>query len=146
APGCVIGAPFSGGPPPPGAPGPRATREGVIPPAAITDRAKRRSTCTKARHPAGLLVSRSSAARSDQRRISARSAPGSHVDKRAGDRSRRRHRGRDQVGAALVALAALEIAVRRRGTALARLEFVGIHRKAHRAARLAPFEARLDED
>jgi hypothetical protein len=44
------------------------------------------------------------------------------------------------------ALAALEIAVRGRGAALARLELVGIHRQAHRAARLAPLEAGLAED
>src|SRR5690349_404618 len=43
-------------------------------------------------------------------------------------------------------LAALEIAVRGRGTALFRRQLVRIHGKAHRAARLAPFEARLDED
>ena len=41
---------------------------------------------------------------------------------------------------------AFEIAVRGRGAALARLELVGVHREAHRAARLAPFEAGLDED
>ena len=50
------------------------------------------------------------------------------------------------MGAALVALAALEIAVRGRGAALARRELVGVHRQAHRAARLAPFEAGGEED
>src|SRR5215471_6560565 len=48
--------------------------------------------------------------------------------------------------AALVALAALEIAVRGRGAALARRELVRVHGEAHRAARLAPLEAGLDED
>src|SRR5690348_14574687 len=48
--------------------------------------------------------------------------------------------------AAAAALPALEIAVGRRGAALARLELVGVHREAHRATRLAPFEAGFDED
>src|SRR5262249_36880521 len=53
---------------------------------------------------------------------------------------------RDQMGAALVALAALEIAVRGRGAALAGRELVGIHRQTHRAAGLAPFESGTDEN
>src|SRR5262245_12066638 len=69
-----------------------------------------------------------------------------HINKMPGDRRCRRHRGRHEMGAALVALAAFEVAVRGRGAALARCELVGIHRKAHGAARLAPFEAGLDED
>src|SRR6202051_4475414 len=68
------------------------------------------------------------------------------IDEMAGDCPGRRHRGRHQMGAALKTLAAFEIAVRGRGAALFRVELVGIHRKAHRAARLAPFEAGLDED
>ena len=44
------------------------------------------------------------------------------------------------------ALAAFEIAVRRRRAALARLQPVGVHRQAHRAARLAPFEAGVAEN
>src|SRR5579862_7630908 len=44
------------------------------------------------------------------------------------------------------ALPAFEIAVRGRGAMLAREQLVGIHRKAHRAARLAPLKARRDED
>ena len=39
------------------------------------------------------------------------------------------------------ALPALEVAIRGRGAALARLEPVGVHAEAHRAARLAPLEA-----
>src|SRR4051794_39131360 len=50
------------------------------------------------------------------------------------------------MGATLVALAAFEIAARRRGAALAGPELVGIHRKAHRATRFAPVEACLDEN
>src|SRR3954470_11099620 len=50
------------------------------------------------------------------------------------------------MGAALGALAALEIAARGRGAALAGPELVGIHRKTHRTAGLAPVEASVDED
>jgi hypothetical protein len=50
------------------------------------------------------------------------------------------------MGAALVALAALEIAIGGRSAALTRLGPVGIHRKAHRATRFAPVEAGRDED
>src|SRR3981189_2093494 len=74
------------------------------------------------------------------------SAPGANVDELAGDRGGGGHRGRHQMGAALVALAALEIAVRGRGAALARLELVRVHGEAHGATGLAPFEAGGDED
>src|SRR3954447_11301598 len=50
------------------------------------------------------------------------------------------------MGAALVALAPFEIAVRGGGATLARRELVGIHRQTHGATGLAPFEAGLDED
>src|SRR3569623_3526581 len=50
------------------------------------------------------------------------------------------------MGAALEALTALEVTVRGRSATLFRRQLVGIHRKAHRAARLAPLEAGLDED
>src|SRR3954465_4585653 len=49
------------------------------------------------------------------------------------------------MGAALKTLAALEIAVRSRGTALAGRELVGIHRKAHRATGFTPVEAGFAE-
>ena len=54
--------------------------------------------------------------------------------------------GRDEVGAPAAALAALEVAVRGRGAALARLEDVGVHAQAHRAAGDAPVEAGGPED
>src|SRR5258708_18237876 len=73
------------------------------------------------------------------------STPAPHIDELAGDRGCRRHGRRHQMRAAFIALAALEIAVRGRGAALAGLEFVGIHGEAHRAAGLAPVEAGLDE-
>src|SRR5260221_7605739 len=63
-----------------------------------------------------------------------------------GDRRRCRHRWRNQMRAALVALAALEVAVRGRGATLLGLELVRIHAKAHRAAGLAPVEARRLEN
>src|SRR3984957_13330008 len=72
--------------------------------------------------------------------------PFPHVDEMPRDRRGGRHGRRDQVGAALVALAPLEIAVRGRGAAFAGIELVGIHREAHRAAGLAPLEAGFDED
>src|SRR6266478_108920 len=68
-----------------------------------------------------------------------------HIDKSAGDRRGRRHRGRHEMGAAFVALTALEIAIRRRGAALAGIELVWVHGKAHGAAGLAPVEARFQK-
>ena len=63
-----------------------------------------------------------------------------------GHRRCRGHRGADQVGAAAVALPALEVAVAGGRAALAGLQPVGVHRQAHRAARLPPFEAGGFED
>src|SRR6185312_7378375 len=61
------------------------------------------------------------------------------VRRRMGVAPRRRgHGGADEVGAPARALPAFEIAVAGRGAALARLQAVGVHRQAHRAARLAP--------
>src|SRR5882757_6039044 len=68
------------------------------------------------------------------------------IDKVPRDCRCRRHGRRYQMGAALKALAALEIAVRGRGAALFGVELVGIHRQTHRAARLAPVESGFDED
>src|SRR4051812_9916110 len=73
-------------------------------------------------------------------------SPLPHIDEMPGDRGSRRHGWRDEVGAALESLTALEITVRGRSAALFRRELVGVHRKTHRAARFAPFEAGLDED
>src|SRR3954447_15840190 len=56
----------------------------------------------------------------------------------APDRRRGGHRHRDQVGAATLALATLEVAVGGRRAALPRLERVGVHAQAHGAARAAP--------
>jgi hypothetical protein len=50
------------------------------------------------------------------------------------------------VGATTLALAALEVAVRRRRRALARRELVGVHAQAHRAARRAPLGPGRGED
>src|SRR5262249_21749420 len=68
--------------------------------------------------------------------LNARLIPLAYVDEMTGDRGRGGHRRRHQVGAALVALATLEIAVRGRGAALARREFVWVHGEAHGTAGL----------
>src|SRR3954468_6846654 len=72
--------------------------------------------------------------------------PVSDVHKVAGTRRRCRHCGRDQVRASAAALAAFEVAIRRRGTPLAGRELVRVHRQTHAAARLAPFETGILED
>ena len=64
----------------------------------------------------------------------------------AGDRRGGGHRGRDQVRAAALALPALEVPVRGGGAPLARLQDVGVHPEAHRAARAPPVESGVDED
>src|ERR1035441_10650163 len=52
----------------------------------------------------------------------------------------------DEVGATAASLASLEVAVRGGGAALPRLQDVGVHAEAHRAAGHPPVEARLGED
>src|ERR1700704_6007505 len=69
-----------------------------------------------------------------------------HVGEMAGDGRRDSHRRAEQVGAHAAALAADEVAVRGRGDALAGEAGIAVHADAHRAARLAPFEAGLAED
>ena len=70
----------------------------------------------------------------------------------AGDGRRAGHGGgggdqrRDQVGAAALALPALEVAVGRRRAALPRGQLVGVHAQAHRAAGVPPLGAGLLED
>src|ERR1700679_949301 len=59
-----------------------------------------------------------------------------YVDDVSRDGGRSGHRRAHQMGFAASSLAALEVAIRRRGTALSRLEDVVVHREAHRAARL----------
>ena len=59
----------------------------------------------------------------------------------AGDRGGGGDGGGDEVGAAAAALAALEVAVARARRPLAGGQLVGVHRQAHRAARLAPVGA-----
>src|ERR1700680_303872 len=72
--------------------------------------------------------------------------PVPHVDEMPGYCRGGGHGRRNEMRAALVALAALEVAVRGRGATLAGIELVGIHGEAHRAAGLAPLEAGLDEN
>ena len=69
-----------------------------------------------------------------------------HVHEVTGDGRRRRHRRTDQMGATALPLAALEVAVRGRGAALPGSSRSAVHRQAHRAARLAPLEARLAKE
>ena len=66
----------------------------------------------------------------------------SRLDRRGGDH----HRAHQDGAPGRAALAALEVAVRRRRAELVADELVGVHREAHRAARLAPFEAGVAED
>src|ERR1700732_5019200 len=56
------------------------------------------------------------------------------------------HYWADQVGAAVFALAAFEIAVGGAGGALVRWEDVGVHADAHAAACVAPFESGFAEN
>src|ERR1700744_2712477 len=72
--------------------------------------------------------------------------PVADVDEVPGDRGGCRHLRRDEVGAAAAPLAALEVAVRGRGAALAGGEDVGVHAEAHRAAGGAPVEPGGPED
>src|SRR5262245_51006257 len=72
--------------------------------------------------------------------------PLAHIDEVPGNRSRSSHCRRHEMRAALVTLPPLEIAVRRRGAALAREQLVWVHRKAHRTTRFAPLEAGSLED
>ncbi len=59
------------------------------------------------------------------------SMPLPDINEVAGDCRRRRHRGRDGMGAAPKTLPALKIAVRGRGAALVGRETVGVHGEAH---------------
>src|SRR5205809_6392808 len=58
----------------------------------------------------------------------------------AGDRGGGGHDRADEVRAAVLALAALKIAVRRAGAALVRRQDVGVHADDHAAAGVAPLE------
>src|SRR6059058_3805655 len=69
-----------------------------------------------------------------------------HVGDRAGDGRGRSTCRACQMGARLRPLPADKIAVGGRDRALARRDGFSVGGKAHRAARLAPFKARLDED
>src|SRR6185369_12157521 len=68
------------------------------------------------------------------------------VDEVTLDRSRSGHRRAHEMRAAASALTAFEVAVAGGRAALAGLQPIGVHRQAHRAARLAPLEAGRLED
>src|SRR5262249_36932111 len=74
------------------------------------------------------------------------STPLAHIDKMARDGRRSRHRRRNEVRAASIALASFEVAVGSRGAAFAGLELVRIHGEAHRAPRLAPLKTGFDKN
>src|SRR5439155_6811341 len=80
------------------------------------------------------------------RPASRRSSPLPDVDEMPLDGSGRGHLRRDEMRTAPAPLATLEVAVRRRGAALAGLKDVGVYAQAHRAARHAPVEAGVAED
>src|SRR5215831_7769651 len=69
-----------------------------------------------------------------------------HVGEPGGDRGGRGHRRRHQMSARALALAPLEVAIRRRRHALAGGRRLAVHPDAHRAAGFAPLEAGLAED
>src|SRR5437764_318705 len=75
-----------------------------------------------------------------------RLGPSSNVDEVALDRRRRGHHRAYEMRTAARALASLEVAVGGRGATLSRRKTVRVHAEAHRAAGLAPFEARFAED
>src|SRR5271163_2128432 len=74
------------------------------------------------------------------------SLPLPYIDKMSRNRRRRRHRGTHEMSPAALALPPFEVAIRRAGASLARLQHVGIHREAHAASRLAPLEAGFPEN
>src|SRR6266487_7056191 len=78
--------------------------------------------------------------------LSISSPPATHVDEVSRHRGRGGHFRAHKMGAAARALPSLEIAVRGRGAALARLQAIGVHAQAHRAPRFAPLEAGVLED
>ena len=73
-------------------------------------------------------------------------ADGLRVDEVAGESGGGGEGRADEVRAPALPLAALEVAVRRRRAALARLKDVRVHAQAHRAAGAAPLEAGGRED
>src|SRR4051812_24575496 len=78
--------------------------------------------------------------------IASISAPLPDVDEASLHSRRGGHLRADQVGAAAGALASLEVAVRGRGAAFARLQDVRVHPEAGGATRLPPLETRRLED
>src|SRR3990172_6297257 len=70
----------------------------------------------------------------------------SNIHEMPGDSRGGRHRRAHEVRTTAGALASLEIAVRRRGAALARFEPVGVHGQTHRASRFTPFETGVREN
>src|SRR6266404_5216382 len=78
--------------------------------------------------------------------LRARQSECTYIGDASGDGRRSRHRRAGKVGASARPLPADEIAVRGGDAALSGRDRVAVHRQAHRAAGLAPFEAGLEED
>src|ERR1700681_1518131 len=72
--------------------------------------------------------------------------PVAYVGKVPRDRRRRRHHRTHQVGASAAPLPSFKIAVAGGGTALTRLQDIGIHSQAHRASRFTPLEAGIQKN
>src|SRR6476661_8273015 len=68
-----------------------------------------------------------------------------HIHQPSGNRGSGRHSRTHEMGAAALALPALEVAVRGRGAPLAAAEHVIVHAQAHRAPGIPPLEPRLAE-
>jgi len=64
----------------------------------------------------------------------------------SGDGGSRGHLRADEVSAAALSLAALEVTIGARRAAFSWLKYVRVHPEAHRAAGLAPLEASFGED
>src|SRR5688500_7417917 len=72
--------------------------------------------------------------------------PLAHVREVAFDRGCRGHHRTHEMRASAASLAAFEIAIARRGTTLARLEYVGVHSQTHGATCFTPLETSFTED
>src|SRR3989442_10486700 len=75
-----------------------------------------------------------------------RASPSAHIHEASLDRGGGRHGGTHKVPSPAAALAAFEIAVRRRRAALTGTKHVGIHPDTHPATGVSPLEPGLAED
>src|SRR5437588_12563046 len=78
--------------------------------------------------------------------VTGRSLKLAYVGQMTGNRRRNRHCRAHQMRTAATSLPPLKIAVRCGGTALSRLQPVGVHRETHGTPGLAPLEPRFQEN